>query len=359
MSDFFDREMEEEFMEIVMKFHRSENRRKNKITKKISRSLPTPCPLAEGLSGLTRAELEKVRTYYRIPKAPGGGMNKEGLLHILVEGIPQKYGEYMETLDQERNNLIKNMVKNKGVLPLDLVEEEQIFYLESRGIAFPGNQSGEPVLVACREFISSYRENNEMALKRVVKRNEEWTALTHGLLRNYGYAPADVLTEKVAGVSREKVEPVLYKRVIREAADYYEQMFAYGAGYSDFRIPDPEEVFLAHFDNKGIPYKDFSREELLAVSDSEVPLRNAATRPLESFISTYYEIENSEMDSFMGDLQDLMLAGLPMDYLMQLMGNWLELHDEQLTELLRQIIMELYKISPQWALKGHSMTEMP
>ena len=164
-----------------------QNSREQRLWKKIN----IPCKLFDAISGLSKNEMERIRKKLEL----GGlsSLRKGELACELVNLIPLQFKRVIYTLDQERYNLVKEVINNSGVITNKDISSSKVESLMEYSIVFPCVYNNQKVLVMPLELMSIFSKIDGTELEKIVRRNKEWICLTHGLLYYYGVADARLM----------------------------------------------------------------------------------------------------------------------------------------------------------------------
>ncbi|MDF2789142.1 MAG: hypothetical protein K0S80_2240 [Neobacillus sp.] len=114
-------------------------------------------------------------------------MKKGELIDLLDMKIPLSLEKKGMTMDQERYNLIKKIVRNGESIVDPRLPAHQLNYFRTSGILFTGTNEGKRIIVMPEEIVKyQFFQENDRQLTAISRRNTEWIKLTQGFLYYYG-----------------------------------------------------------------------------------------------------------------------------------------------------------------------------
>lgn len=118
--------------------------------------IQAPLDLKQALSRLTKDELDTIRKNLDIKNI--SSLKKADLIDKLAEHIPAKVADIFNRFDQERYQLMKDIMQNGAWVSAASLELAKVQHLRNYGLLFPGTLEQQHVLVMPTEIITEYRK---------------------------------------------------------------------------------------------------------------------------------------------------------------------------------------------------------
>ena len=313
--------------------------------------------LKPSLLNLTKAELSDLRSLYDLKNI--SHLNKADLVDRMVKLLPARFPMMLERIGQAAYDILHAMVTgNSSDGLLDLIDDG-LDALVRYGLAFlKEGDGGEAVFHIPDELATAFRAADGEPLRETVRRNTEWTALTHGMLHFYGVLDVERIRQQLEKFVGKPVPFMELFHVLQFACAYHGQMEETPGGFCDMAVLDVEEVLLEHRRRPDTAFRRFSRKQLMAASVPEFLDRTPEMLQFLDFIRKHHPLGKEALHSFALDMQEAMRGGAPIHGLMQVLQQWIEIPSEMFLNDLMQQMMMLYNATRQWALKGHSPNEL-
>ena len=347
--------MRERLLEALRELKEDADRCTARMEKRFLREIAVPSSLADLLGGLTKEEMNKIRRSYGFKRL--SALNKADLAARLVELVPDRFVKILHTLDQGRYSLLKKTVKNSGVLEINL-EVEQAEALLGSCLLFPGVYNNKRILYIPRELGDIFTRSDDAGLKKIIKRNTEWIALTHGALYYYGTMGIVALTEKIEELTGNKVDYVNYIDVLTPSIEFYGRVRYSTDGLCDHRVINDRELLDEQRSRPSVDYYPFTKRELLRAGVPGFVDRTPAMNAFLMFLEEHYDLDEEEKNEISMQLGDIISRGGKPDETLKYLETWLELPSFEFVQLLTAQISELHNNTRQWALKGHTPSEL-
>lgn len=329
-----------------------QNKREQRLWKEINNS----CKLTDAINRLSKDEMDKIRKNLDLKNL--SSLKKGELACELVNSIPVQFKRVIYTLDQERYNLVKKIVKNSGLIIDNDIAISKAESLMKYSIIFPGGYNNQKVLIMPLELMNIFTEIDGTELEKMVHRNTEWIRLTHGLLYYYGVADAWLIKEKIKQLTGQEVDIIEYMNVLSAASDYYGQIRYSSYGYRDHRVLDAKKIINEHKMRASIDYYPFTKQQLLKAGEPEYIDRTPAMNNFISFLLKYYKLTDEDIDEITLQFINMINMDAKPMVMIQYLQSWLEFPSFDMVQQLTAKVMELHNSTRMWVLKGHTPDEL-
>lgn len=317
-----------------------------------------PCSLYDAVSRLTKDEMDQIRKNYVFKGL--STLKKDELAAELARAIPLLIEQVIYTLDQRRYELIQRVIRHSGVMVMAEGElsPSQIEALMSYGLLFPGMYEGEKVLVMPDELIESFSQVDGSELKTAVRRNTEWIRLSHGLLHYYGVMTPALMMKQMEKLTGGEVDFFAFTDVMLFACDFYGQARMTSYGYQDDTLFDAMKLMEEQSMRPNVDYYPFNREQLLKASDPDYVDQTAEMHGFFRFLSNDHHLTSEEKNEIARQMTHLIRSGTDLSLITQYLLSMLEPPSFEFAQQLTEKIAELYNHTRQWALKGHTPSDL-
>lgn len=324
----------------------------NRLWKKIN----IPCSLHETLNGLTKDEIDRIRKNYDFKNL--SALKKAELVVEISGMIPMKFKNTIYALDQGRYGLIKLIIRNSGVITdVDI----SIFILEALikySMIFPGIYNNQKVLFMPEELINIFKQTDGIELESIVRRNTEWIRLTHGLLYYYGVMGEWQVKKKIEEITGENIDFPEFIKVMSIACDFYGQVLSTTNGYMDSRVFDEQQIAHEQRMLPEVDYYPFTKEQLLKAGDPGYVDRTPQMNSFTSFLLEQYRLTDQEINEIASQIINMINSDSSPMVIIKYLHSRLKFQSTKFAQVMAAKIMELYKNTRQWVLKGNTPNEL-
>ncbi|WP_050632248.1 SEC-C metal-binding domain-containing protein [Bacillus andreraoultii] len=330
----------------------------DKENKKLWTDTTLPLSLHDGLSKLTKNELDTIRKKLHIPNA--SGLNKGQLINVLADKIPLFIREAYFYLTSDQYALIKKIMKNGGTISASPLKIEQIKFFQSLGLFFTGVHNGEKIFIIPTELMDSIAAvNNDEEVKTTIRKNTEWIYLTHALTYYYGAVEVEFLRSELEKHRNESLNIHEYMEQTRLAIDYYNYFWVDDDGvYTHYRLKKANDVLAEQRRRNTIDYYSFTKEELLKAGAPNFIESSTAFKRLVDFLVKKMGMAQNEADMLAMDCVYAVKAGTQLGEIVQFLQSKVELDTIALLTECSDILVQLTNQTKQWVLKGHAPVEL-
>lgn len=321
------------------------------------RDISVPVTLKDALTRLTKDELSDIRKQLDIK---GASQFKKGeLIDLLQAQIPDSLEMISWTMDQERYNIVKNILGNGGVITEPKLADHQIEYFRSYGILFTGTYQSKKIIVMPEEIVKKFLfQEDNLEIKRIYRRNSEWIKLTQGLLYYYGTLNIEELLNLLKKYRNEEIDVSKYLSVMECARKYYRQINIEVTGFSNFRVFDPEKVKREHNTRNELDFYPFSKEQLLKAGEPDFVERNDHYHSFVDFLTQNYEIGKQDADVLVEECGHAIRLGESPNSIIKFLETRLEFESLDILTACMEKVMKFTNNTRQWFIKGYTPEEL-
>jgi hypothetical protein len=320
-------------------------------------SITVPLDLSAGLERLTKDELSNIRIRLEIQRA--SHLKKGDLIRLLETKIPELLEGTIINMDLERLKLLQKIVHNGGIISESSLEHEQIKYLRSRGILFPGTYEDRKILVMPTEVVNNLSHIvDNSRLESICKRNSEWIKLTQGMLYYYGTLTINELLQLLEKYTNQKVDLRNYLTVMEDARVYYDQFKNDQIGFSNYRVFDPKQVKQEHKMRSNLSFYPFSKDQLLKAGEPGYVERNDSFIRFVHYLTQNYEISRQDADTIVKECVYATNIGEGPNNVFQFLQERLEFDCLESVQECMDIAVDLMNHTRQQFLKGYFPLEL-
>ncbi|MET1250177.1 hypothetical protein ABWW58_15465 [Sporolactobacillus sp. STCC-11] len=223
-------------------------------------------------------------------------LKKADLAAELARGISIVFHTVLNTLDQGRYDLIKDIVNHSGMVADRGLSPSKIETLMKYSILFPGSYENKKVLFMPNELISIFEANDNDALRQVFRRNTEWIQVTHGLLHYFGVMDTMRIMDKLERLIGHSIGSHDYLSVMTFACDFYGQASLTGTGMRDCRAFDAGKIIEEYLMRPDIEDYPFTKKQLIKATDPDYVERSPQMNHLMHLLSRNYQLSKEEID---------------------------------------------------------------
>jgi hypothetical protein len=320
-----------------------------------------PYRLIDALPMLTKDELDNIRK--KLELSGVSTLKKAELAVELARVIPTRFEKALSTFDKERYELIKKIIKNGGVMPVDdQFPRIKIKSLRDHGMVYPVLKDGEKHLMVPVELIDSFAEIDQVKLQERIHQNTEWIQLVHGMIYYYGAMESSKVLDKIEAMTKTKVDTWKYYYVIEGASDYYRQIrilpYSYGGYITNDSILNAENIIKEHKARPDIPYYPFTKAQLLKAGESGFVDKSPEMVKFLRFLSEAYDLTVEEKGEIAKQLIHLINTDSQPAKLLEYLQSLLEIPSLEFFEQVTAFIMDVYNHTRMWSLKGYFPIEL-
>lgn len=334
---------------------------KTKWEEKLWIQVDEPYRLIDALPMLTKTELDDIRK--QLGLSGMSSLKKAELAVELARAIPTRFTKALSTFDKERYDLIKKIIKNAGMLPVDdEFPSSKITSFRDRGIVFPVLKDGQKYLMVPVELIDSFAKIDQVKLQETIRQNTEWIQLVHGMIYYYGVMESSKMLDKIEAFTKGKVDIRKYYDVIGVASDYYQQIrilpYSYGGYITNDSILKAEDIIKEHKARPGVDYYPFTKKQLLEAGEQGFIDKSPEMVKFLRFLSESFDLTVKDKDEIAGQFHYMINKDAQPSTLIEYLQSMLEIPSLEFFQQLTAFIIDVYNNTRMWILKGYSPTEL-
>ncbi|QFK71593.1 hypothetical protein F7984_10295 [Pradoshia sp. D12] len=285
-------------------------------------------------------------------------LRKKELVAALAEKIPASVPEKVQMMDLHQYTAIVAMMTKSGIMPIEQIGLENVFYLSSIGYIHPSKVEDQPVVVMPTEVMKQFYNLNPKEIMTVINRNQKVTNILFGLIRYYGFIEVEKAHKLIEGYIQEEVDIEWLHNYIRYLEDFY----------GDFRLDDEYIIHdtikeldgfkQAQASRVGLKYYHIPAETMVNVNRYEPFERTEQMVEFIHYLSDTYSLKQEEAaelaDRFIFKVQ----FGESLPDVVKWFGEQIEFESEKDINALVEKMVTVVNNTRLWILKGHTPSEL-
>lgn len=355
----YDKKTEDALLRTLYNVKEHTRQQQIKREKQLWKEISTPSSLIDLLGLLKKDDLDSIRK--RLDLKGLSSLNKGGLASELERLIPLHFEQILHTFDQERYDLIQEIVKNsRYIIKNNEFSITKVDSLMEWGIIFPGIDQGQKFLTMPTELMEIFTKIDGVALQSIIRRNTEWISLTHGMLYYYGVLDTSLVLEKMSQFTHQEVDALEYLRVFTAASGYYKQVrFSYKVhGLEDYRVHDAKTLMNEQSKRAAIDFYPFTKNQLLQAGESGFVERTPSMKKFIDFLFEHYDLTHLETEELVMELINIINLDEHPSTIIKYLNSRLEFPTFDFVQEITALVMELYNHTRMWVLKGYAPAEL-
>ncbi|TYS59915.1 hypothetical protein FZC74_07105 [Sutcliffiella horikoshii] len=325
----------------------------------LTSNLAVPFTLKDALSLKTKDELHTLRRNYGIEKA--STLNKVSLVDLLSKEIPKRLENLFLTWDEQRMNILKDLVFRNGKVSAESLESQQIYFFQDMGFIFHVSDEGMNKLALPSDSELSERLKellNDTKWSPIVKQNTEWIKVVNGLLFYYGTLSADQFFEQIENGLIDMKEFRRFLDTIFEAKTYYEYINHDENGFSHYEVMDPEMVLEQQKLRPHLNFYPFTKKQLICAGDEDYVERTPSFKKVSSLLVKECSLSKKEADFMTEECQSLFKQGYMPNEVLKAWTDDIVFESMDSAKKVIDELMPFYNNTKQWFLKGYAPSEI-
>lgn len=314
--------------------------------------------LYETLTTYTKNDLDDVRKGLNISGI--SSLNKQKLAEALEVNIKILLPEIFKKFTDIEYKLVKNMVNHKGILKYNEELFKGFSYLRRFGIVGCFKDSNDYNYIFIPEDILKGIISliNDITIVAEIKQNEKVTVLLNGLLFYYGAIPSSKAYEMITNYIKKDLGMVtifniIYESSIKDNELYFNKDYWY---LKDVRNID--ELISQHKMKSNLNYLSLTEKQIRDASKFDFVEWNEYDRKLINYLCDNFEISKEQVMGYIEGIKFNFKIGHDFNEIVKEFPANFQVEDlEQLNEVMK-LIIDVYNNSIQWALKGHSPSQV-
>ena len=308
------------------------------------------------LDSLKLDQLKNIRRNLELKNM--SSLRKKELVVALAEKIPQSVENKAQLLDVDQYSAILRLMSKSGVVEMEALDIEDIFYLSSIGYTHPAKVEDQEVLVMPQEVMKEFYQLDAMQMKALVNRNQKITNLLFAAMRYYGVISIDdakAMFEKYIG---EELDSQWFHQYIMHLENYYGS-FRISKNYIvNELVGDEEQLIAKQVEKEGLGYYPIPQNEMFRIQRTEMWDRTPQMVDLMKVMEKYYDMSEEQMNDIIG--QCILMAQMEesLSSIVAFVGEHVQFSKEKEAVQFVNKLVDLLNNSRLWVIKGFTPTEL-
>lgn len=308
------------------------------------------------LNSLNMDQLKNIRRNLELKNM--SSLRKKELVVALSEHIPQSVVSRVELMDVDQYAAILRLMSKSGIIEMDQLEMEDVFYLSSIGYIHPAVQEEQPILVMPKEVMDQLFKLDPTHLKALVNKNQKITNLLFGMVRYYGVVEltvAQAIIEKHIG---EGMDTKWFKQYVSHLESYYDA-FRLSNGYVVNELVEDEEALIQTVASKEeLDYYAIPEEVMYTMNRHEQFDRMPQVKELMQYVNEHYDVPAEVMEEIINECMLMVQSGQPFEEVVGLFAKYLHFKDMADLQRFIPVVLNVLNHTRIWTLKGHTVLEL-
>lgn len=221
-------------------------------------------------------------------------------------------------------------------------------------MVFPAIKDDKRILIMPPEVLTVISDEQSKELKRTIKRNTEWVEVVKGTVNLQGALYAPQQYEHLENVMKEPFTEKI--REVLHLVGLYDLNLEQGMfSWLHPGVESELDIREAQMERTDIEFYPFTKEQLKLAADPFYVEKTPAVKQLSEFFRMIlYEMKREELDETLNVIVGMMRADIKFQFIMDELGELIELPDGEELTILIDLMMELHNTTRKWILKGHS-----
>ncbi len=324
-----------------------------------------PCSLKTALQRLKKDDLKEICRAFAIPKL--SQHSKVKLIVALELVLPDLMLQRLKYMTSAQLMVCKRLADGGGCLGYDEVFDqapEATAYIDSvlSMLIFVGGQKTEGmdrlVCVMPDEILEKMKSVDLNAYTENAERNDLWVALAKGLLYYYGAATPYTINGEIQRLTGREIDQTEFMTVM-EVDHLYEQGFMWFGTILVYDFVEETAELLDEVRKRPqLEYKTLTTDELIQASKEDFYPVTQAIENLKWLFERDYEMEPEELDDIILEILDQMDEGVGLGEIIAMLSQYYQFDNMSALNEFMSSLTEVYNHHRQWALKGHSPSEI-
>ncbi len=308
------------------------------------------------LNALNMEQLKNIRRNLELKNM--SSLRKKELVVALNEHIPQSVATKAELMDVDQYAAILRLMSKSGIVEMEQLDMEDVFYLSSVGYIHPAVQEDQQILVMPQEVMAQFFKLEPVQLKELVNKNQKITNLLFGMIRYYGMvdlATAQAMVEKHLG---EELDAKWFVEYVNHLVQYYNSFKISGDYLVDDLIEDEEGLQKLQSEKTELNYYPIPEELMYTMNRHELYTRTQQVQELIQYINSKYDVTADTMDEIIGECMFMVQSGEPLAEVVGLFGKYLPFENVEDLQRFIPFVVNVMNHTRLWSLKGYTPNEL-
>ena len=288
-------------------------------------------------------------------------LTKKNMIQKYISQYKDALINNINSMYEENYNLIREFIKNNGVISVDKSIGEKLNYLQFMidGIIFFVYKDEEEFFVMPNEIQEIIKENDTIDLRRKIKENTTFYKIFKGILNAYGVLSENNLKRILKKYYNDVDEEELINRIMNEDNCVCECDIFYDNDkriFLNYEIEDYEEI--KDIIKKDLEYANLSKEQLISMADEDYFLNNEVGKTFKEEFSELIDADEEEIEEYMEALFTRIQC---MDKKEVLELCFEEVYSRPNSEervLLKKTLFDFIENIPLWKYKGNTIKQI-
>lgn len=308
------------------------------------------------LDSLKLDQLKNIRRNLELKNM--SSLRKKELVVALAEKIPQSVENKAQLLDVDQYSAILRLMSKSGVVEMEALDIEDIFYLSSIGYTHPAKVENQEVLVMPQEVMKEFYQLDAMQMKALVNRNQKITNLLFAAMKYYGVISIDdakAMFEKYIG---EELDSQWFHQYIMHLENYYGSFRISKDYIVNELVGDEAQLIAKQVEKEGLGYYPIPQNEMFRMQRTEMWNRTPQMADLMNVMKKYYDMSEEQMNDIIG--QCILMAQMEesLNAIVAFVGEHVQFSKEKEAVQFVNKLVDLLNNSRLWVLKGFTPTEL-
>ncbi|MGM9922968.1 MAG: SEC-C metal-binding domain-containing protein [Bacillus sp. (in: firmicutes)] len=308
------------------------------------------------LNSLNMEQLKNIRRNLELKNM--SSLRKKELVAALEENIPQSIENVVEMMDVDRYTAVLRLMSKSGIIEMDQLEMEDVFYLSSIGYIHPAKQEEQPVLVMPQEVMAKFYDMDPAELKGKLNRNQKITNLLFGMMRTYGMIETAVAQAMVEEYISETIDAKWFVRYVDQLEQYYTSFRISGEYIIAEAIEDEEKLKQQRAMRTGLEYRRLPEQMMFTMNRHETYNRTSQLQELAQYITKHYGLAGDQLEEIMEECVSMIQRQETMPEIVGMFGKFIAFKDmADLQQFVPKLVSAMNN-TRLWSLKGHTPNEL-
>lgn len=308
------------------------------------------------LNTLTVEQLKNIRRNLDLKNM--SSLRKKELIVALAEKIPESVDAKAKLLDVDQYSAILRLMSKSGVVEIEALDIEDIFYLSSIGYTHPAKVEEQDVLVMPQEVMKKFYQLDASQMKALVNRNQKITNLLFAMLKYYGVIDMNVAKHMMESYLGEELDTQWFSEYILHLENYYGSYRISGNYIVNELVANEEEVIAKQQENEELGFYPIPQKEMFRIQRTEMWDHTPQMTELMKIMEKNYGLSKEQMEDLIG--QCILMAQMEesLNAIVAFVGEHLQFSKQKEAMQFINKLVDVLNNSRLWVLKGYTPTEL-
>lgn len=368
MDDMFgDNDIDQDALlqDLFDEFGRQKQNQDMKYLPKLTKKMKEPVHLKDVLLKHTKDELKMCAEFFEI--TIDNQIKKGDLVDQLANQLPKALVKSFAFMDEKVLGIYKATVKEKGkLIATNLFDEEVRYqgiwifgllhqiYLRIDEYAIDGE---ELMGFMPKEILTTLEAVNFQEYTQSAKRNFRVGEIVEALTEAYGVVSIDtiqdVLSNKGFELNEDEIVRIVNYAILSGRAMEQDT----GRRYKNQDLTNANDVLMAHFEEKRIPFKQYTENELAKPAMMQAARNIKEVKAFEKYMKKTHGTDNDSLEELMDEVLDILRDETDIESYFEDIAEMIDFNNKAEKNTFRNRFMRMAINVPTWYLKGHSIAE--